>query len=90
MRPRSYWLTLAHAACPACPDPAAAVSCWLTPPALPPALPPLQCSPSADLNNEFNTSIDINGAPWEAAVLIGFLVLGRIAVYIALRKKTQR
>ncbi|KAL4444675.1 hypothetical protein ABPG77_002492 [Micractinium sp. CCAP 211/92] len=49
-----------------------------------------QCAPEADLNKTFNTSIDINGAPWEAAVLVGFLVLGRIAVYIALRKKTQR
>lgn len=57
-------------------------------PCPPPAV--VQCAPEADLNKTFNTSIDINGAPWEAAVLVGFLVLGRIAVYIALRKKTQR
>ncbi|KAL4427647.1 hypothetical protein ABPG75_001736 [Micractinium tetrahymenae] len=49
-----------------------------------------QCAPVDDLNKEFHTSIDINSVPWEAAVLIGFLVAGRIAVYIALRKKTQR
>lgn len=49
-----------------------------------------QCKPVADLNKEFDTSIDLNGAPWEAAALIGFLLLGRVAVYVALRKKTQR
>jgi hypothetical protein len=48
-----------------------------------------QCEPVADLNDSFNTSVDINSPPWEAAVLVGMLLAFRLAVYIALRKKTQ-
>lgn len=44
----------------------------------------------ADINESFNSTLDINGPPWEAAVLVGFLLVSRVAVYIALRKKTQR
>ena len=43
-----------------------------------------------DLNKSFATSIDIDSPCWEAAVLVGYLLLARIAVYVALRRKTQR
>lgn len=49
----------------------------------------LQCEPVADLNKSFNTSVSLDSPPWEAAVLIGMLLAFRLAVYIALRKKTQ-
>ncbi|EFN53135.1 hypothetical protein CHLNCDRAFT_32365 [Chlorella variabilis] len=35
------------------------------------------------------STTDINGPPWEAAVLMGFLILSRLLVYIALRMKTK-
>lgn len=34
--------------------------------------------------------VDLNSPAWEAAVLVGFLLLFRVAVYYALRTKTQR
>ncbi|KAI7845331.1 hypothetical protein COHA_001172 [Chlorella ohadii] len=48
-----------------------------------------QCEPVKDLNDSFNTSVALDSPPWEAAALVGMLLAFRLAVYIALRKKTQ-
>ncbi len=42
-----------------------------------------------DINAALNSTTDLNGPKWEAAVLIGFLIVSRIAVYLALRFKTK-
>jgi hypothetical protein len=43
-----------------------------------------------DINDSLRSVVDVNGAPWEAGVLVAFLVVSRLMVYVALRKKTQR
>lgn len=48
-----------------------------------------QCIPVADINAALGTTTDINGPKWEAAVLVGFLLLSRGMVYAALRMKTK-
>jgi hypothetical protein len=47
-----------------------------------------QCPPVADKTEELGLFIDPDGAPFEAAVLLGFLLLFRVLVYYALRLKT--
>jgi hypothetical protein len=47
-----------------------------------------QCPPVADKTEALGLFIDPDGAPWEAAVLLGFLLLFRVLVYYALRLKT--
>ena len=42
-----------------------------------------------DINSSLKTNTDINGATWEAAVLVGFLIVSRIMVYVVLRMKTK-
>lgn len=49
-----------------------------------------QCAPVLDLNKDFSTAVDVNGAAWEGAVLVAYLLVARVLVYVALRKKTQR
>ncbi|KAL4855816.1 ABC transporter G family member 22 [Chlorella vulgaris] len=48
-----------------------------------------QCVEVTDINAALNSTTDLNGPKWEAAVLIGFLIVSRIAVYLALRFKTK-
>jgi hypothetical protein len=48
-----------------------------------------QCVPVADINAALGTTTDINAPKWEAAVLVGFLLLSRAMVYAALRMKTK-
>ena len=76
---------------PACslPAPCLLPACSL-PPSLPACLPALQCEPVKDINDSLRSVVDVNGAPWEAGVLVAFLVVSRLMVYVALRKKTQR
>ena len=59
------------------------------PPPPPPCPPAVQCEPVENINEALKTTTDINGPPWEAAVLMGFLILSRLLVYIALRMKTK-
>lgn len=42
-----------------------------------------------DINDSLKTTVNLDSPPWEAAVLVGMLLAFRLAVYIALRKKTQ-
>lgn len=41
------------------------------------------------MNEALHTSIDLNSPAWEVGVLLGMLLVLRLAVYIVLRKKTQ-
>lgn len=51
-------------------------------------VPSLDCPPVADLQAALKLGADPNGPPWEVGVLLGFLVVFRALVYVALRVKT--
>lgn len=52
--------------------------------------PLLQCRPVDNIDDSLQPVVSLNGPCWEAAVLVGFLVVLRVAIYYALRTKTQR
>ena len=80
--PRLHHITRQWAST-ACTPAACALACPLTP--------PLTCPPSFTTPPPPTQSVvDLNGPAWEAAVLVGFLLAFRVAVYYALRAKTQR
>jgi hypothetical protein len=49
----------------------------------------VQCELSTDISTALGATTDLNGPKWEAGVLVGYLLLSRLAVYIALRMKTK-
>ena len=51
----------------------------------------LQCTEVTDLNTALNipAPLDVNGPAWEAAVMVGFLLVLRFLVYVVLRYKTS-
>ena len=65
------------------------------PPPPPPPLSPThhnaQCTEVTNLNTALNvvSPLDVNGPAWEAAVMVGFLLVLRFAVYLVLRVKTS-
>ena len=78
------------ALCAVCPQPPFPLLTTIPCPLPAYLLPALQCKSVEDINDSLRSVVDIDGAPWEAGVLVAFLVVSRLMVYVALRKKTQR